>query len=976
MTNLLSTSLIGSMLLVLVVTSIQAQNVTLRGNDLTLRDAGTGNTVTLSVPNGSVSTSFTLTLPPSAPIGQSNILLANSAGTMSWLQPGAANTLLTSNGSSLSWQDPSVALSAWLVSGNATTSAWNGTTGQFLGTTSAQPLVLATRGALAQPIQFFTGANGAFERMRINAEGGVQIGTTTGPANTQLAVAGVAATNGRGVDIDMTGTTTSSGVVLRNIGANGSDHAGLLIGSSSNGVGTAIRIGSVAGFNDPATGIEIEASTLGVSALPTIAGSGTGVRIGVAGTRFRTGLEAYVRATGGATAIGVSANATSVPGGLGIGLHATASGSTGNLFPLVVSSANNADVYLGSSVSDVPSSLSVLLTGTSNANTTWMHSARLSGTLTLRGTGTGVTTFQAGAQGSTNISYTLPTVAPTASNMVLVSTPSGSMSWANPGSLTGILEEATVGQGNIRRRSPYIQFVTQGVPGQWSIDLQGARQLSSQTASGSYSGILAGRYNTVAASYSSIAAGQDNTIGVSSNYSFLGAGSDNEILLSQYSMIGAGVSNTITSSPFSAVVAGDLNIITTSSNAFIGAGTGNDVVGASDRSAIVAGSNNIVSASEGSFIGAGSSNSITGSEGSSIVAGVDNVVSDANNAFIGAGSANVIQSGAGRSAIVAGSQNVIGSGAVNSVIVGGADNVVGGNYSVILGGQNLTLTGDNSVGFNSGAFMSVSVSKAAVFANNDVWLANNTGVPSEVRFFAPQMSSGIFPAAGIYSVGLRAPANSLTSDIVYSLPSAPPIAGNSFLTSTTTGEMSWIEPSTSVFWSTSGNTITTAWNGTSGSFIGTTTSSTQPLSIATRNTTPADIRFYTGANGASERMRIDGNTGNVGIGVSGAPTRKLDVHGTVRFGSSGTTISNVIKTTESYDIGSVAASSTLTFDLTVPNAAVSSSVVVSPSVDLPDGLVIVNTRVSASGVVSVTVYNASAGAVDPGNMDFYILVVE
>jgi hypothetical protein len=100
----------------------------------------------------------------STPSGFDRVLLANISGQFSQLSLGAL----------------------WSVFGNNTISAWNGSAGSFLGTTSEQPLVLATTNATAQDIRFFTGANGANERIRILGTGNVGIGTTTPQARLDV----------------------------------------------------------------------------------------------------------------------------------------------------------------------------------------------------------------------------------------------------------------------------------------------------------------------------------------------------------------------------------------------------------------------------------------------------------------------------------------------------------------------------------------------------------------------------------------------------------------------------------------------------------------------------------------------------------------------------------------------------------------------------------------------------------------------
>lgn len=125
------------------------------------------NTLALDSTGNLIATSLSGVANTITPIGFDRVLLANSSGQFSQVALGSIS------GSS-----------GWALAGNVTTDAWNGTSGTRLGTTSAQPLVLATTNATAQDIRFFTGANGVDERMRITGAGNIIVNSLGGSSNT------------------------------------------------------------------------------------------------------------------------------------------------------------------------------------------------------------------------------------------------------------------------------------------------------------------------------------------------------------------------------------------------------------------------------------------------------------------------------------------------------------------------------------------------------------------------------------------------------------------------------------------------------------------------------------------------------------------------------------------------------------------------------------------------------------------------
>lgn len=356
-----------------------------------------------------------------------------------------------------------------------------------------------------------------------------------------------------------------------------------------------------------------------------------------------------------------------------------------------------------------------------------------------------------------------------------------------------------------------------------AIDLQISRSAVTEVAASDYSVIGGGQNNSIApsADHSTISGGFSNAIRDSAIYATIGGGALNTIdTNARYAMIGAGRENTIGIwAEYSTIGGGYLNAIDSgASRATIGGGVENRIRSGADYATIGGGYNNLVElgahhgtigGGEGnviwdsarfSTIGGGIGNNIRDSADYATISGgrSNNVNIDADYTTIGGGRGNNIGLNSGWSSIGGGRQNgiqsdvqygTIAGGWLNilrtdadySTIGGGEGNVIDGTYSVIPGGRGLSLIADRSFGFlaNAGSNdMTISESNVAVFGNTDLWLANNNGTASQIRFYEANTGSGGFPNSTNYT-SFEAPP--LGDTIAYILPATKPTQVNQVL---------------------------------------------------------------------------------------------------------------------------------------------------------------------------------------------------
>lgn len=145
---------------------------------LRLQQTAGGNVLTLQGPTGGFSANYTLRLPATLGGAGSLMYMTGTASQLDWLAASTNGFILSLSGGLPVWVDPATIGSAgWALSGNSIVSAYNGTTGSFIGTTNTQPLIIATTNTVTpQLIGFYTNNT---ERARLTSAGELLLGTTT-----------------------------------------------------------------------------------------------------------------------------------------------------------------------------------------------------------------------------------------------------------------------------------------------------------------------------------------------------------------------------------------------------------------------------------------------------------------------------------------------------------------------------------------------------------------------------------------------------------------------------------------------------------------------------------------------------------------------------------------------------------------------------------------------------------------------------
>ncbi|HEY1199859.1 MAG TPA: hypothetical protein VGE79_02710 [Niastella sp.] len=135
------------------------------------------------------------------------------------------------------------------------------------------------------------------------------------------------------------------------------------------------------------------------------------------------------------------------------------------------------------------------------------------------------------------------------------------------------------------------------------------------------------------------------------------------------------------------------------------------------------------------------------------------------------------------------------------------------------------------------------------------------------------------------------------------------------------------------------------------------------------------ILFTGGITTANERMRIT-SAGKVGVATT-SPAATLDVAGTVKIGSSGSVLNNVIKTNFSItDNTNFSGGTTRQVTATISGASTQNTVMINPRSALPSGMIIAYSYISSSNTITIGFTNANLFAQSVGSITFDVTLIQ
>ena len=821
---------------------------------------------------------------------------------------------------------------AWSLSGNTTTTAWNGTSGTYLGTKSTQPLVIATTNATAQDIRFYTGANGATERLRIKSTGELIVSDLGGVTPSGPPIPGgydrviIANSSGQLDEVSIPALFSASGWALS--GNSGLTSGGAL-GATATGTG---KLGMTDGVDlrlitdgkvrmiIASDGAITMGSTLGVTGLitgsagATISGAATSIN---ASSNFNTNINTGTST--GTVAIGNSASTTTILGATTINSTGTAATSIGNATGTFALTSPGLNVATSGDLSDgggnvvVADNLDVTGTGTNNigvaaSTNTILGTTAITGATTINTTGTAATTIgnttaatavtiNSGATGGLTLGG-IPTG--TASDDVLLINASSkvtkttradliaSTAWALVGNSTTTAWNGTSGSFLGTTSTQPLVLATTNATAQdirFYTGASGASERMRVTSDG-----RVGIRETAPDAILHVTSPSNTNIGV-----IIQASTLLEDIVSPPPPIPPG-GTTANLLEFRSEADAVLTYVTAKGSIVLKAhgaaagetnellfrelnATGENYVGFKAPDAISADVVWTLPSADGTSNQALTTNGSKILSWTSVLTPSTGWATDGNDISASSGALGVAPTGSwlGTKSSSTAKDLRIATNGLTRMIVASDGGITMGSTLGVTG----LITG------NAGADISGAATSINASSNNNTNI--NTGTSTgTVAIGNSASTTTILGATTINSTGTAATTignTTAATAVTINSGSTGGLTLGGIPTGTASDDVLLINASNKVTkttradlvagtaWALAGNSTTTAWNGTSGSFLGTT--SAQPLVIATTNATSQDIRFFTGTNGVLERLRILG-TGFVGIGIA-APTAQLEI---------------------------------------------------------------------------------------------------